>query len=338
VLTSVVARYGRAHLQPLEEAGFELVERFDLNDVRDVDVLVGAFDGAWATIAGGEPYSRGLLERLPGLRAIARGGVGYDAIDVAAATDTGVVVLTTPGANSDSVADWTLTLMLACLRRVLVTDQAVRDGRWRLPELAGDLAAATVGIVGLGEIGRAVAWRLSGFGCRLLAVDPNPDEVFCRKAGIELLALDELLPQVDVLTLHAPLSAETRHSIGAPELALMKPEAVLVNTSRGAAVDESALIDALKGGRLAGAGLDVFEHEPLTAEHPLSSLSNVVLSPHSASFTRLGIRRMAERVVENLMAVTTGDLPPGCVNPDAWKEAERGGAELRPRQAKDVMS
>ena len=319
VLVSLGAYHGRARLRTLEAAGFELIERFDLDNVRDESVLVEAFEGAFATVAGSESYTRGVLTRLPDLRAIARSGVGYDAIDVEAATHCGIVVLTTPGANAESVADCALMLMLASRRRLLVVDGATRDGRWRLPESAGDLAGATVGIVGLGAIGRAVARRLAGFGCRLLAVEPYPDEEFCAAHEIELVSLEELLPRADVVTLHAPLLPETHYLIGERELALMKPDAVLVNTSRGGAVDEKALIAALDSGLLSGAGLDVFEHEPLSADHPLTRLPNVVLSAHSASFTRLGVDSTADAVAQNLLEVAAGRLPRGCVNPDAWR-------------------
>jgi D-3-phosphoglycerate dehydrogenase len=323
VLVSLGAYHARERLRPLDAAGFELVERFDLDNVRDEAVLVEALDGAFATVAGSESYTRGTLARLPHLRAIARSGVGYDAVDVAAATDCGIVVLTTPGANADSVADCALMLMLACRRRLLVVDGATRAGRWRLPDLAGDLAQATVGIVGLGAIGRAVARRLHGFDCRLLAVEPCPDEEFCASLRVELVSLEDLLSRADVVTLHMPLTSDTRYLIGEPELALMKPEAVLVNTARGGAIDEQALVAALESGRLAGAGLDVFEHEPLSPDDPLTRLTNVVLSAHSASFTRLGVDDTADAVARNLLDVAAGRLPPSCVNPTAWRGESR---------------
>jgi D-3-phosphoglycerate dehydrogenase/(S)-sulfolactate dehydrogenase len=315
LLVSHGSLHARERLAPLAEAGFELVERWDLDQTRDGDALVAALDGVWATVAGSEHYTRTVLDRAPSLRAIARCGVGYDAVDVAAATDHGIAVLTTPGANADAVADLALMLMLACRRRLLVVDRTARTGGWRPPELARDLASATVGIVGLGAIGRAVARRLHGFDCRILAVEPFPDLEFCTRYDIELRPLDELLPEVDVLTLHAPLSEDTRHLIGERELALMKPSAVLVNTSRGAAVDEAALVAALASGRLAGAGLDVFEQEPLTTSNPLTAMEQVVLSGHAATFTELGVAKMIDAVVENLLSLAEGRLPRGCVNP-----------------------
>jgi D-3-phosphoglycerate dehydrogenase / 2-oxoglutarate reductase len=325
VLISAGTRHTGDRLHPLEAAGFDLVHHYELDNTRNEALLAHALDGAWATIAGSEAYTRLVFESAPSLKAIARFGVGYDGIDVSAATERGVVVLTVPGANADSVADFALTLMLACVRRLRAVDEAVRSGEWRLTELAGDLASATVGIVGLGRIGRAVATRLNGFGCRILAVESEPDLDFCARFDIELAALDEALAEVDVLTLHVPLTAETRHLIGARELALMRPTAIVVNTSRGGVVDEAALIEALEDGRIGGAALDVFEEEPLPVDHPLSRLPNVVLSGHAATFTRLSVRRITDAVVAGLLELHGGGLPSGCVNPEALQPLVRGG-------------
>jgi D-3-phosphoglycerate dehydrogenase / 2-oxoglutarate reductase len=325
LLISAGTRHTGDRLHPLEAAGFDLVQHYELDNTRNEALLANALDGAWATIAGSEAYTRTLLEQAPSLRAIARFGVGYDGVDVPAATELGVVVLTAPGANADSVADFALTLMLACVRRLRAVDEAVRSGEWRRTELAGDLASATVAIVGLGRIGRAVATRLNGFGCRIVAVESQPDLDFCGRFGIELAALDEALAEVDVLTLHVPLTAETRHLIGARELALMRPTAVVVNTSRGGVVDEAALIEALADGRIGGAALDVFEEEPLPVNHPLSRLPNVVLSGHAATFTRLSVQRITDAVVAGLLALHGGRLPSGCVNPEALQPLIGGG-------------
>ena len=328
LLLSHAALHARDRLAPLEEAGFELVERFDLDGTGDEDALAAALDGVWATVAGSERYSRFVLARSPSLRAIARCGVGYDAVDVPAATDHGVAVLTTPGANADAVADLALTLMLACLRRLLVVDATARRGGWRPKQLARDLTSATVGIVGLGAIGRAVARRVHGFGCRILAVEPAPDLEFCASYGVELCTLADLLPEVDVLTLHVPLVPETRHLIGARELARVKPTAIVVNTCRGGAVNEDALVAALRDGRLAGAGLDVFEQEPLTPSNPLTTMEQVVLSGHAATFTELAVANTIDAVVLNLLELAASGTPPrGCVNPSVAEEGAGAAAE-----------
>ncbi len=316
VLVSEIARLGREQLDGLEE-DFELVDRYDLDNVRDEDLLADGLEGAWGVVAGSESYTGMLLDRLPSLRIIARCGVGFDAIDVDAATARAVVVSTTSDANADGVADLTLALMLACLRRVLTGDRSVRGAGWRLPGLSGDLTDATVGIIGLGRVGRNVARRLSGFGCRLLAVEPYPDREFCREYGVEVGELDTILPLLDVLTIHAPLNASTRKLIGARELARLKPSAVVVNTSRGDVVDQEALIAALTAERLAGAGLDVYEREPLPAGHPLTRLDNVVLSPHAASFSHRTVGRMLDSIRTSLTSAAAGALPQGCLNPEA---------------------
>jgi len=317
VLLSSLADLGREHLVPLEER-FGLVERFDLDATHDEAALVAGLAGAWAAVAGSETYTERVLSSLPELRLIIRVGVGFDAIDVAAATERGVAVATTPDANSDGVADLTLALTLACLRRIAVGDRHLRAGGWRLPGLSGDLAEATVGVVGLGRVGRKVVLRLAGFGCRILAYEPFPDREFCAEHAVELADLGTLLPRVDVLTIHVPLTDETRGLIGASELARLKPSAIVVNTSRGAVLDEPALVGALVHGRLAGAALDVYQHEPLDRAHPLTTLDNVVLSAHTASFTRLSVERMLGSVSTSLTAALAGGLPLGCVNPEAW--------------------
>jgi D-3-phosphoglycerate dehydrogenase/(S)-sulfolactate dehydrogenase len=316
-LISETAQLGSGQLSPLQSAGFELVDRYELIGVLDEQALIDGLQGIWATVAGSEPYTRRVLERCPELRAIARCGVGYDAIDVAAATERGVAVLITPGANADAVADLALALALACLRRLLDLDGAVRSGGWRPNVLLGDLAGSTVGIVGLGTIGRAVARRLSGFGCRILAVESAPDLDFCAALGIELTTLESVLPEADVLTLHVPLTDATRHLISTEELALLRPGAIVVNTARGAVVDTAALVGALASGRLGGAGLDVFEEEPLPPGHPLFEMPNVVLSGHAATFTHGGIAKTLDAVARNLLDLDAGRIPAGCVNPPA---------------------
>jgi D-3-phosphoglycerate dehydrogenase / 2-oxoglutarate reductase len=322
-LISETAQLGLEHLRPLEDAGFELVDRYELSGVVAEDELIAGLRGVWATVAGSEPYTRRLLEQCSELRAIARCGVGYDAIDVPAATREGVAVLTTPGANAEAVADLTLTLALACVRHLLDLDDVVRSGGWRPNALFADLAGASVGIVGLGTIGQAVARRLSGFGCRILAVEAAPDLAVCSTLGIELTTLERLLPEVDVLTLHVPLTAETHHLVSTGELALLRPGAIVVNTARGGVLDTAALVEALTSGRLGGAGLDVFEDEPLPAGHPLLELPNVVLTGHAATFTRGGVGQTLDAVVRNLLALDAGTAPAGLVNPGAAPALER---------------
>jgi len=336
VITTEGARDCGDILASLELAGAELVERYDLGDVDDPPRLGAELRGAWGVVAGGERYTDEVFRRAADLRALVRFGVGYDRVDVDAASASGVAVCTVPGANADAVADLAVALMLACRRRLLELDSAVRDGTWRPALLADDLAHATVGIVGLGAIGQAVARRLRGFDCRLLAVEPQPDVDFCRRFDVEIVELDSLLPEVDVLSLHAPALASTRHLVGARELQLMRAHAVVVNTARGSLIDEDALVRALADGALAGAGLDVFEHEPLPPASPLTRLPNVVLTGHASSFTRLGIDRTAQAVVETFRELLVDRVPPNCLNPLAWtvgtvSRGRRSAAEPTPR-------
>jgi phosphoglycerate dehydrogenase-like enzyme len=317
-----LVRHAEPILKQLSQSGFDLVYRLDLANSCDEDQLIGALQGAWGAVAGGQPFTRKVLNAASDLRVIARPGVGYDAIDVSAATERGIAVLITPGANTESVADLAVTLILACVRQLLPADAAVRSGVWRRPELSDDLFEATVGIVGFGQIGQAVAKRLRGFECKLLAVEPSPNPEACQRLGVELVTLGELLPRVDVLTLHVPLSATTHHLIGEREFQLMRRHPIVVNTSRGPVIDEAALVSAIRKGAIRGAGLDVFEREPLPQDHRFTQLANVVLTGHVASFTQRAAAKMMNAVVSGLLSVAEGTTPRGCVNPDALKRGD----------------
>jgi D-3-phosphoglycerate dehydrogenase len=316
VLTIDNAERIRAELEGMPQ--ISVVARYELGGARAPDVLASGLDGAWATIAASEPYTRELFSQAPDLKAILRWGTGSDAIDINAATDAGVAVVTTPAVNAEAVADMALALMLACIRRLPTLDSAVRSGQWRAAGATRDLAGATVGVVGLGAIGRAVSRRLRAFGCRVLALEPNPDETFCRQHEVQLTDLGSMLPQVDVLTLHAPLTRASRHLIGARELAMLPRHAVLVNTARGELVDQRALAAALTEHRIAAAGLDVFEAEPVPADDPILAAPNTLLSGHISSLTELGLDRTGEAVLANLRELLDGRLPASCLNPDAW--------------------
>ena len=261
-----------------------------------------------AAILSTDPVDRATLQALPGLRVLARTGVGYDAIDVAAAAELGIPVITTPGLNERSVADHTLALILAALRRLPTQDAAMRSGRWERAgaHLGWELTGATVGIVGYGAIGRLVARRLGGFDVELLVHDTVPVD------GVEQVDLDALLTRSDVVTVHVPLTPATRNLIGERELALLGPNGVLVNTSRGGVVDEHALARALADGRLRAAAIDVFEHEPPLGT-PLAGLANCVLTPHVAGLSVDAMGAMLDRAVASVVAVLAGREPPGRV-------------------------
>jgi D-3-phosphoglycerate dehydrogenase / 2-oxoglutarate reductase len=316
IITTEAAERARPELERID--GIEVVSRHELTHVRDAQALAEGLTGAWATIAGGEPYTAAVFEAASALKTILRWGTGSDAIDIPAATEAGVAVVTTPGVNAEAVADMALGLMLACIRRIPALDDAVRTGTWRLDGPTRDLAGATVGVVGLGAIGRAVTRRLRAFGCHVLALEPHPDEDFCAQHEVELTDLEGMLPRVDVLTLHAPASPTSRGLIGAAQLRALPNRAVVVNTARGELIDQAALVRALRDGQLAAAGLDVFAHEPVPPDDPILSAPNTVLSGHVSSYTDLGLERTEEALLANVRAVVDGRLPESCLNPEAW--------------------
>lgn len=266
-----------------------------------------------------DPLSAEVIGAAPGLRVIAQIAVGHDNVDVAAATARGIVVTNTPDVLTESTADLTMALLLATARRLPQAERFLRAGRWQrwaVDLLAGtDVHGRTLGIVGLGRIGRAVARRARGFGMRLLYAAPRPaPEEVAGELQARHVPLDQLLARSDFVTLHVPLTAATRHLIGVDELARMPRHALLINTSRGPVVDEAALCAALEEGVIAGAGLDVFEREPeVTAG--LLRLDNVVLLPHVGSATVATRTRMCTLAAENCVAVLTGGRPPTPVNP-----------------------
>lgn len=319
VLVTVTHIYPREapYLRRLETAGLEVVRKIGQHGGKlSEDELIEALPGVFATVAGSEPYTERVFRSAPGLRIVSRWGVGFDAIDLEAATRQGVVVCTAAGANHEAVADYALALMCTLQRGLFRNHRLITSGQWRT-EFRPGLWRATVGIVGLGRIGQAVARRCRGFEMRILAYEPAPNLAFVREHGIELVSLDELLRQADLVTLHCPATPETRHLINRERLALMKPTAHLINTARGPLVEEAALYEALTSGRLGGAGLDVFEHEPLTSS-PLFGLDNVILSPHLAGADLTSEAAMANRAIDAILAIRRGEAPAGecLVNPE----------------------
>jgi glyoxylate reductase len=268
--------------------------------------------GVEALIAGNEPVGDELLALLPDLRLVANFGVGFDQVDVAACARRGVVVTNTPGVLDDATADLAFALLLAAQRRIVVGDRQIRAGEWQNgwqgAQFGTDVSGSTLGIVGLGRIGKAFARRARGFDMRILYAQRHrlaPDEE--RELGVEWRELDALLAEADAVTLHVPLSAETTGLLDAARLALLRDGACLVNTARGDVVDEPALVRELVSGRLR-AGLDVFVHEPSVPEQ-LLALPNVVLTPHVGSATQATREAMTRLAVENVLAVAAGRPP-----------------------------
>jgi len=270
-----------------------------------------------------DPVNVALLDAAgSSLKVVSQMAVGYDNIDIAACTARGIPVGHTPGVLTDTTADLAVALMLATARRLVEAAEFLKAGKWatwRPMELTGfDVSGSTVGIVGFGRIGKAVARRLRGFNCRLLYHDPAPDPE-AASLGASFVNFDTLLESSDFITLHVPLTDETRSLIGEAELARMKPDAVLINTSRGPVVDQEALLEALRAGQIAAAGLDVTVPEPLPADHPLLDLPNVIVLPHIGSASRATRLRMAQLAVDNLVAGLRGDPLPHCANPEVYE-------------------
>ena len=306
----------------LEEAGFVVERKRELENVLDPERVVAGLRDCWGVVAGGEVYSRAVLEALPRLRVVARMGVGYDRVDVAAATNLGVLVSITPNTIEPAVAEWTVAHILAVRRRLFLADRAVRNGKWTLPQvLSPSLVGATVGLIGLGRIGREVVKRLAGFGCTLIGSDPVADVGEWRERGVEVVDLDTLLARSDVVSLHVPLTDKTRGLIGASEIAHMRPSAIVINTSRGGLIDEDALATAIRDGRLAGAGLDAFSHEPLPATSPLLGLDNVVLTGHVAYATRAAALSAGQSAIQAIVKLARGEIPFGALNPEVIEQS-----------------
>ena len=271
-----------------------------------------------SVIAGGETYSAAILAASPHLRGIARTGVGYDAIDLAAANARKIAVTITPGANQEAVAEHVFGLLLALTRDVLAQDRAIRSAQWARTALPRPIRGRTMGIIGLGRIGRAVATRAIAFGMTGVAFDPVGDhEDFNARHGVVRVEFDELLARSDVVSLHLPLVDATRGLFDRSVFGRMKPGAVLINTARGGLIVEPDLVEALESGHLAGAGLDVFDREPPPAEHRLWALPNVVLSAHMAGIDTLAMSDMASMAAQCLVDLHQGRWPAPCVvNPE----------------------
>jgi D-3-phosphoglycerate dehydrogenase len=268
-----------------------------------------------------------LMAACTRLRVVGRHGVGLDTVDIPAATRLGVAVVHAPGSNAQSVAEHALMLMLVCAKRTFQVDKATRAGDWSARRGGNfELDGKTLGIVGVGNVGRRVAKFAGAFGMRVLGYDKYVPADELRRRGVEPVAsLDALLPQVDFLTCHTPLTDETRGMINERTLGLLKKGAIYINTSRGPVQQERAIFEALTRGQLAAAGIDVFEEEPSSADNPLFNLENVVVSSHVAGVTAEATRRAALQVAGEMLRVLRGEKPDVLVNPDVWPRLGRRG-------------
>jgi D-3-phosphoglycerate dehydrogenase len=279
--------------------------------LRDCDAVIGSTD----------QYDASLFRSCPRLKVVSRCGVGIDSVDLAAATEAGVIVTNTPGAMTEAVADYTFALLLSLARRVVESDALMRAGGWG--EFAGVLVSGkTLGLVGFGQIGQAVARRAEGFSMRVLAFDPYfSSEAATASPGlppVSFVGLDDLLTQSDFVSLHAPSLPETKGLFDAGRFGRMKPTAYFVNTSRGPLVDEDALLQALRSGTIAGAAIDVYNQEPLPSDHPLRGAPRCVLSPHNAFNAAEAAAAMSAMSAQNILSLWAGNRPSSVCNPQVW--------------------
>jgi D-3-phosphoglycerate dehydrogenase len=283
----------------------------------EADVIAQAQDAEIILVSWAKVVTPAVMDALPRVRLIARWGVGYDMIDADAATERGIAVVNTPTYCGDEVAEHTIALLFACARQVTWTHERLRNGDYRIPTVAVHrLAGRTLGIIGCGRIGSKVARRAIGLGLNVIAYDKYRPADDLRAIGVEPRSFDDVLSQADYLTLHTPLNPSTRHLINASALAKIRPETMLINTSRGGVIDETALVQALSSGRLAAAGLDVYEREPLAPDHPLRALENVTLTPHVAAWSEESIERLRVEMCETIVEWITTGWTANVVNPE----------------------
>ena len=314
-------------VQAIHERGVRVFDDgFEVRVASDPSVatVIKEIAGAEGVVVRTAPFPREIIEAAGALKVIGRHGVGVDNIDVKAATERGIVVVNTPNANATSVAEHTVIAIGALAKRMMVYDRATRDGNWEIRNSykAADLDGKTLGLVGIGRIGSMVARRAAAaYDMNVIAFDPYVTQEKARELGVTLCtAGDDVFRQADVVSLHTPLTPETRGFVNAARLRLMKPTAFLVNFSRGEVVDEKALHGALTTGVIAGAAMDVYDPEPPLTDNPLFALDNIILSPHSAALTQECVIRMATGAAEGIVDVLSGRRPQFVVNPEVFKK------------------
>jgi D-3-phosphoglycerate dehydrogenase len=309
--------FDQTPMEQLKNSGMECIDMrgSGIGDIEFVDALKKAD----AIICGNDlRINHELLEMAPAARAIAKLGAGLDTVDIDAATRHNAIVFHTPGANDQAVADHTFALILAVARKIIFCDQSLRENRWEHTKVMGlEIWKKTIGLIGLGAIGRCVAMRAKGFQMKVVASDPFWPAEFAQVQGIQKVELEKLLRISDIVSIHAPLTSENRGMIDKKALSLMKPSAIVINAARGGIVNEADLYDALNNKVISGAGIDVFENEPPTGS-PLLKLDNVVVTPHTAAFTFEGMNNMSAGIVEQLIEYYQGKKPVHIVNPEVF--------------------
>ena len=289
--------------------------------IPDEDGMIAALRDADGLIVVSSPVTRAVMSACEGLKVVVRTGVGYDVIDVPAATELGVIAVNVPDIWVREVANHALALLLAFNRKIITLDRQVHAGAWGsgVPgAFTGSLHGETVGIVGLGNIGSAFARRVAAFEMTVIAHDPYVDDAHFRQLGVERVSLEQLAERADYVSVHTLLNQETRHLIGESFFRRMKPTAIVINTSRGPVVDEHALMRALEDKRLAGAALDVWEQEPVAKDNPLLRMDNVIATPHAAYFSSPAVAQVPRRCGEEVARVLTGQRPLHVINPEVY--------------------
>ncbi len=312
-------------VQPIHERGVRVFgERFDVRVASDPSVatVVKEIRGVAGVVVRTAPFPREIIEAADALKVIGRHGVGFDNIDVKAATEKGIVVVYTPNATATSVAEHTITAIGALAKRAVPYDRGTREGRWEIRNSykAVDLDGKILGLVGIGRIGSMVARRAAAaYNMKVIAFDPYIRAETADRMGVSLLArMDDVFGQADVVSLHTPLTPETRGLVDEAKLRLMKPTSFLINFSRGEVVDEKALCMVLRSGVIAAAAIDVYDPEPPLRDNPLFGLENILLPPHSAALTEECVIRMATGAAEGIVDVLSGEKPQFIVNPDVY--------------------
>jgi len=284
------------------------------------DELIAIAKDADAILGGGRLFTRRVMEALPKCKVIATYSVGYDTIDVEAATDNGIIVVNNPSSNwcVEEVSNHAIALLLVCAKKLALLNDWTKQGRWndtrRVLSPMVPIHGQTLGLIGCGDVGRMTAWKTQCFGLRTLGYDPYVDKSLAKEYGIALVSLPELLKESDFVSVHTLLNDETRHLIREVEFKKMKPTAYFINTARGVIVDESALIKALQKKWIAGAGLDVFEKEPIDPDNPLLKMDNVVVIPHTASYSDAALAQQAINPAQEVVRVLSGLWPNNPVN------------------------
>ena len=318
IAPATLAKLDGPWLDLLRGAGFECIFPSVAHQLTEAELL-DVLPGVVASLAGSEPYNARVIAANPQLKVIALAGVGYDAVDVPAATKQAVAVCTTPGTNHDAVAEYTFTMLLGLAKNLVNLHNQTMKGAWPRQCLV-PLRGRTLGICGLGRIGKSVALRGLAFGMKLLVYEPFPDAKFVAEHKIPLVSFEQLMRESDFVTMHVPLTAESKYMINKQSLGWMKPTAYYVNTARGGLQNEADLAEALKAKKIAGAGIDVFEIEP-PGKSPLFECDNVIVAPHVAGIDSQALHEMAVSAARSIVRLSKGE----------WPEAEVVNQDIRSR-------